>query len=69
MTTYNAGFPQAPWRACGGRNSAAMVYTESEPTGSEIWDVTKKIVDNMKREDLPDDVTDVTGAGARKEEL
>ena len=46
-----------------------MVYTESEPTGSEIWDVTKKIVDNMKREDLPDDVTDVTGAGARKEEL
>ena len=29
----------------------------------------KKSVDNMKREDLQDDVTDVTGAQARKEEL
>ena len=32
----------------------------------EMW---QKIVDNMKREDLQYDVTDVTGAGTRKEEL
>jgi hypothetical protein len=31
--------------------------------------VTKKSVDNMKREDLQEDITDVTGAGTRKEEL
>ena len=29
----------------------------------------KKRVGNMKREDLQDDGNDVTGAGARKEEL
>jgi hypothetical protein len=31
--------------------------------------VTKKSVDDMNCEDLQDDVTDVTGAGERKEEL